>query len=103
MRLSPKRRSFFDTKNFLYYWHVSADRRMIFGGRASFMPTSIDHTARILHKGLLEVHPQLADYKRPRAYRFVDELPLTATGKKVHYQVRDQARADSAAGLLVRP
>jgi glycine/D-amino acid oxidase-like deaminating enzyme len=61
--LSPKGRSFFDTKNFLYYWHVSADRRMIFGGRASFMPTSTDHTAAILHQGLLEVHPQLAGYR----------------------------------------
>ena len=61
--LSPKGRSFFDTKHFLYYWHISADRRMIFGGRASFMPTSIDRTAAILHKGLLEVHPQLAGYR----------------------------------------
>ena len=61
--ISPKGRSFFDTKNFLYYWHVSADRRMVFGGRASFMPTSIDQTAAILHKGLLEVHPQLAGYR----------------------------------------
>lgn len=59
--LSPKGRAFFDTKYFLYYWHVSADRRMIFGGRASFLPTSIERTARILHRGLLEVHPQLAD------------------------------------------
>jgi glycine/D-amino acid oxidase-like deaminating enzyme len=61
--LSPNGRSFFDTKNFLYYWHVSADRRMVFGGRASFRPTSIDQTARILWEGLLEVHPQLADYR----------------------------------------
>ena len=61
--LSPRGRSFFDTKNFLYYWHVSADRRMIFGGRASFLPTSIDRTARILWKGLMEVHPQLAGYR----------------------------------------
>jgi glycine/D-amino acid oxidase-like deaminating enzyme len=61
--LSPKGRAFFDTKNFLYYWHVSADRRMVFGGRASFLPTSIDKTAGILHRGLLEVHPQLADYR----------------------------------------
>ena len=36
---------------------------MIFGGRASFLPTSIDRTAAILHKGLLEVHPQLAGYR----------------------------------------
>ena len=61
--LSPKGRSFFDTKNFLYYWHVSADRRMVFGGRASFMPTSIERTTAILHRGLLEVHPQLAGYR----------------------------------------
>ena len=61
--LSPKGRAFFDTKNFLYYWHVSADRRVIFGGRASFLPTSIDRMARILHRGLLEVHPPLADYR----------------------------------------
>ncbi len=61
--LSPKGRSFYDTKNFLYYWHVSTDRRMVFGGRASFMPTSIERTAAILHKGLLEVHPPLADYR----------------------------------------
>ena len=61
--LSPNGRSFFDTKNFLYYWHVSADRRMIFGGRASFLPTSIDRTAAILWKGLMEVHPQLAGHR----------------------------------------
>ncbi len=60
LELSPKGRSFFDTKQFLYYWHVSADRRLVFGGRASFLPTSIERTAEILHRGLLEVHPQLA-------------------------------------------
>ena len=58
--ISPKGRAFFDTKNFLYYWHISADRRMVFGGRASMMPTSIEHTAAILQRGLLHVHPQLA-------------------------------------------
>ncbi|HSL35178.1 MAG TPA: FAD-binding oxidoreductase [Candidatus Limnocylindrales bacterium] len=61
--LSPKGRAFFDTKNFLYYWHVSEDRRMVFGGRASFLPTSVDRTAAILHRGMLEVHPQLAGYR----------------------------------------
>jgi acyl-CoA synthetase (AMP-forming)/AMP-acid ligase II len=48
-------------------------------------------------------HPMLAGYKRPRAYRFIDEIPLTATGKKLHYKVREQARQDAAAGLLQRP
>jgi acyl-CoA synthetase (AMP-forming)/AMP-acid ligase II len=48
-------------------------------------------------------HPMLADYKRPRAYRLVDSLPMTATGKKMHFRVRESAIADAAAGLLERP
>ena len=48
-------------------------------------------------------HPMLAAYKRPRAYRFVNELPMTATGKKIHYMVREQAVQDSADGRLQRP
>ncbi|MFJ4921492.1 class I adenylate-forming enzyme family protein [Streptomyces sp. NPDC088725] len=47
-------------------------------------------------------HPMLAPYKRPRAYRFVDALPVTATGKKIHYRLREQAAEDAAAGLLER-
>jgi acyl-CoA synthetase (AMP-forming)/AMP-acid ligase II len=47
--------------------------------------------------------PGLSDFKRPRAYRFVDALPLTATGKKIHYQLAEQAVTDHAAGLLEVP
>jgi acyl-CoA synthetase (AMP-forming)/AMP-acid ligase II len=47
-------------------------------------------------------HRMPARFKRPRYYRFVDELPYTATGKKMHYKVREQAAADLANGLLVR-
>ncbi|HEX6445620.1 MAG TPA: long-chain fatty acid--CoA ligase, partial [Streptosporangiales bacterium] len=42
-------------------------------------------------------HPMLSAFKRPRAYRFVDALPLTATGKKIHYRARSQAVEDDAA------
>ncbi len=45
-------------------------------------------------------HPMLASYKRPRYYRFVDALPMTATGKKVHYKVRARVQEDAKAGLL---
>jgi acyl-CoA synthetase (AMP-forming)/AMP-acid ligase II len=48
-------------------------------------------------------HPMLADYKRPRAYRLVDSLPMTATGKKMHFRVAEMAEADAASGLLQRP
>jgi acyl-CoA synthetase (AMP-forming)/AMP-acid ligase II len=50
-----------------------------------------------------QAHPMLATYKRPRAYRFVPGLPVTATGKKMHYKVREMAIEDEAAGLLARP
>jgi len=61
--LSPTGRAYFDTRNFLSYWHVSKDRRMLFGGRVSFLPTTVDRTAKLLHKRMLEVHPQLAGYR----------------------------------------
>jgi len=61
--LSPTGRAYFDTRNFLSYWHVSADRRLIFGGRVSFFPTTVDRTAKLLHRRMLDVHPQVADYR----------------------------------------
>lgn len=45
-------------------------------------------------------HPMLARYKRPRYYSFVEKLPLTATGKKIHYKLKQQAVDDLAKGLL---
>jgi acyl-CoA synthetase (AMP-forming)/AMP-acid ligase II len=48
-------------------------------------------------------HPMLADYKRPRAYRLVASLPMTATGKKMHFRVAESAVADATAGLLESP
>jgi len=58
--IAPTGRAFFDTKNFLNYWHVSADRRLLFGGRVSFVPTTVDRTAAILYRRMLRVHPQVA-------------------------------------------
>jgi len=45
-------------------------------------------------------HPGLANFKRPRAYRVVDELPMTATGKKMHFKVAELASEDDADGAL---
>ena len=64
--LIPNRRMVYDSKNFLYYWRLSADNRMIFGGRASFVPetaNTVRESAAILQRGMLEVHPQLAQAK----------------------------------------
>jgi acyl-CoA synthetase (AMP-forming)/AMP-acid ligase II len=39
---------------------------------------------------------QMANYKVPRAVRFVDQLPLNASGKVLKYELRDRAAADLA-------
>lgn len=45
----------------------------------------------------------LARYKRPRAYRFVPELPMTPTGKKKHVEATRTAAEDMLRGRFVRP
>ena len=42
----------------------------------------------------------LSGYKRPRYYRFVKELPMTATGKLQHFIVKQMAANDLELGLL---
>ena len=42
----------------------------------------------------------LSGYKRPRYYRFVKELPMTATGKLQHYLIKEMAMTDMENGLL---
>jgi acyl-CoA synthetase (AMP-forming)/AMP-acid ligase II len=44
----------------------------------------------------------LSAYKLPRYYRIVDSLPHTATGKKMHYVMKQQAAQDLENGLLKR-
>ncbi|MFZ1140062.1 MAG: FAD-binding oxidoreductase, partial [Candidatus Sulfotelmatobacter sp.] len=36
--LSPRNRMIYDSKNYLYYYRLTPDRRMLFGGRAAFFP-----------------------------------------------------------------
>jgi glycine/D-amino acid oxidase-like deaminating enzyme len=62
--ISPRRRMMFDSKNFLYYFRLSQDNRMIFGGRAAFRaetPDTVRESADILQRGMSEVFPQLRD------------------------------------------
>ena len=64
--VSPRNRMIFDSKNFLYYFRLTPDRRMLFGGRAAFLPetaTTVRESAEILRRGMLDVYPQLRDVK----------------------------------------
>jgi glycine/D-amino acid oxidase-like deaminating enzyme len=59
----PRRRMAFDSKNFLYYFRMTTDRRLLFGGRAEFGRPDADTTRRaaaILRKGMHAIFPELA-------------------------------------------
>jgi glycine/D-amino acid oxidase-like deaminating enzyme len=60
--LSPRNRMIYDSKNYIYYYRLTPDNRMLFGGRAAFFPESGDSirkSAEILRRGMIEVYPQL--------------------------------------------
>jgi glycine/D-amino acid oxidase-like deaminating enzyme len=62
--LSPRNRMIYDSKNYLYYYRLTPDRRMLFGGRAAFFPETnqtIRRSAEILRRGMIDVYPQLSD------------------------------------------
>jgi glycine/D-amino acid oxidase-like deaminating enzyme len=64
--LVPRRRMAFDSKYFLYYFRVTGDRRLLFGGRAEFRRPdahSVGRAASILRRGLNMVFPRLADVR----------------------------------------
>lgn len=63
-RLLPRRRMTTDTKNFVNYFRVTPDNRLLFGGRARFAtsnPASDMKSGIILQKSLIEVFPELSN------------------------------------------
>ena len=64
--LSPRDRMIYDSKHHLYYYRLTPDNRMLFGGRAAFFPetsNTIRRSAEILRRGMIGVYPQLRDAK----------------------------------------
>lgn len=62
-QLMPTRRMASDSRNLLYYFRITPDDRLLFGGRARFAmssPESDRKSGRILQKALVSVFPQLA-------------------------------------------
>ena len=64
--LSPRNRMIYDSKHFLYYYRLTPDNRVLFGGRAAFFPeteNTVRQSADILRRGMIGVYPQLRDAK----------------------------------------
>ena len=68
----------FDSKHFLHYFRLTADRRLLFGGRAEFR-TPTDRTTRraadILRRGMTGVFPELAE--TPIDYAWGGKVAMT--------------------------
>jgi glycine/D-amino acid oxidase-like deaminating enzyme len=75
--ISPRRRMFFDTRNFLNYWRLSPDAtRVLFGGRASFAPTTSERARDRLYAQMVRIHPQLRGVRVDRAWSGTVDLSL---------------------------
>lgn len=89
--LSPKNRSFADTRRVLTYYRLSPDgKRMIFGGRAKFGFTDPVETAPLLHRFMLDRFPQLKGTKITHAWTgnvafTMDELPHMGKFDGLHF------------------
>lgn len=59
--VSPRNRMLVDTKNFLFYWRLSPDGRLVFGGRRSLAAATIPQARDFLYGAMVRLHPQLRD------------------------------------------
>ena len=90
--LLPRGRVMSDTWHRLHYFRRSDDGRILFGGRASFTPTTIERSAGILARAMREVFPSLVD--EPVEYAWTgavcfgrDRMPHAGRVEGVHYAV----------------
>lgn len=89
--LSPRNRSFADTRRVLTYYRMSPDgKRLIFGGRAKFGHTDPVETAPILYQFMTDRYPQLKGVKITHAWTgnvafTLDEMPHMGKFDNLHY------------------
>ena len=91
--LSPRNRMIYDSKHFLYYYRLTPDNRMLFGGRAAFFPetrNTIRRSAEILQRGMIQVYPQLRNTKIDYAWGGTldfcfDTMPHAGQVDGLHY------------------
>jgi glycine/D-amino acid oxidase-like deaminating enzyme len=88
--VSPQRRMMSDTRNFLHYWRLSPDGRLVFGGRTSFAPVSVQTARDRLYRAMIAIYPQLAGVRISHAWTgsvgfTFDQLPHLTRSEGVTY------------------
>jgi glycine/D-amino acid oxidase-like deaminating enzyme len=104
--LSPHRRMFFDSKNFLNYFRLTPDGRMLFGGRHN-LATGLDlgESARLMRRRMVEVFPQLAGVMVTHTWTgklgvAFDLMPHAGRVEGIHYAYGYAGHGVSIAGHL---
>jgi glycine/D-amino acid oxidase-like deaminating enzyme len=95
LQLSPRNRMIFDSKHYLHYYRLTPDNRMLFGGRAAFFPetkNTIQRSADILRRDLVEVYPQLRNAGLEYAWGGTldfcfDTMPHAGEADGIHFAV----------------
>jgi glycine/D-amino acid oxidase-like deaminating enzyme len=89
--LSPRNRSFADTRRVLTYYRMSPDgKRLVFGGRAKFGHTDPVTTAPLLYQFMIDRFPQLNGVKITHSWTgnvafTLDVLPHMGKLEGLHY------------------
>ena len=88
--VSPQRRMMSDTRNFLHYWRLSHDGRLLFGGRTSFVPVSVQTARDRLYAAMIDIYPQLAGVPVTHAWTghvgfTFDQLPHLTRSNGITY------------------
>ena len=110
----PNNRMIFDSKHFLYYFRLTPDQRLLFGGRAVFSPeteSSIRDSSPYLSQALIQVYPQLknvpVEYVWGGSLDFaMDSMPHTGKLDNLYFSVgyagHGVAFATHLGGLVAR-
>jgi glycine/D-amino acid oxidase-like deaminating enzyme len=105
-KIFPKRRMISDTKRVLNYYRPSPDgKRILWGGRASFGPTTPDEAAPTLHAMMVEVLPEMKDVRITHAWTgnvafTFDYLPHLGVEEGVHYAAGCQGSGVAMASWM---
>lgn len=105
-RLFPGRRMVGDTRRVLSYFRPSPDgTRVLWGGRASFGPTTPEEAAPVLHGFMTAVFPELRDVRITHAWTgnvafTFDFLPHLGTQDGIHYAAGCQGSGVAMASWL---
>lgn len=92
-QISPRGRMMYDSRHFLHYFRLTPDRRLLFGGRARFVPENeltVRESAAVLRQGMLEVYPQLRSARTEYAWGGTldftyDTMPHAGSMDGYHY------------------